>query len=71
MTTLFVCAIEANTMMLCERHARAFELAAITAGTPHTIIEMEDEDTDGRVCMACHLEDELSRPRIVLPGDFD
>ena len=65
---LFVCAIEENTMMLCEKHAKAFEVAATLAGTPNTIIELEDDDIDGHVCMACDLEDELTRPRIILPN---
>ena len=65
---LFVCAIEDNTMMLCEKHAKAFELAATLAKTPHTIIEMDAEDIDGHKCHACDLEDELTRPRIILPN---
>ena len=66
---LFICAIEQNTMILCERHSKAFELAAMTAETPHTIIEMDDEDiTDGHKCHACDLQDELTRPRIILPN---
>ena len=68
MTALFICAIENNTMILCEQHAKVFELAAITAETPHTIIEMEDEDIDGHTCMACNLQDELTRPKIILPN---
>lgn len=64
---LFVCAIEQNTMILCEKHARPFEAAAMIANTPHSIIEMEDEDIDGHTCMACSLQDELTRPRIILP----
>ena len=31
METLFVCAIEDNTMILCEKHSRAFELAGTIA----------------------------------------
>jgi hypothetical protein len=67
---LFICAIEDNTMILCEKHAKIFEIAACTAMTPHTIIEMEDEDRDGHICMACDLQDELTRPQIILPGEF-
>ena len=67
MTALFVCAIEQNTMILCESHAKAFEAAAMIANTPHSIIEMEDEDIDGHTCMACGLQDELIRPRIIMP----
>jgi len=67
---LFICAIENNTMILCEKHAKNFEIAACTAMTPHTIIEMEDEDIDGHTCMACNLQDELTRPHIIMPGEF-
>ena len=55
-------------MILCENHAKAFEIAAMTANTPHTIIEMEEGDIDGHKCMACELQDELTRPRIILPN---
>jgi len=68
--TLFVCAIEQNTMILCEKHAKSFEVAAMIANTPHSIIEMEDEDIDGHTCMACSLQDELTRPKIIMPGEF-
>ncbi len=64
----YICAIEENTMILCERHAQAFEAAATVAKTPHTIIEMEDEDALDVKCHACNLQDELTRPRIILPN---
>ena len=64
---MFICAIEENTMVLCERHAQAFESAAMIAETPHTIYELEDEDAIDAVCHACDLQDELTRPRIILP----
>ena len=67
---MFVCAIEQNTMILCERHAQAFEAAAMTAGTPHTIYELEDEDALDAKCHACDLQDELTRPRLLMPGEF-
>jgi hypothetical protein len=79
MTAKFICAIEENTMILCERHAQAFEAAALIADTPHTIYEMEDEDAVDAVCHACHLavakeyikrvEDE-STPKIIMPGEY-
>jgi len=72
MTPLFICAIEDNTMVLCENHAKAFEIAAMTAMTPHTIIEMEDTDV-GYYCHACNLKetiDEMNRPQIIMPGEF-
>ena len=67
MTPMFICAIEQNTMILCERHAQAFEAAALAAGTPHTVYELDDEDTIGVKCHACDLQDELTRPRIIIP----
>ena len=70
MTPLFVCAIEQNTMILCEKHAKSFEAAAMIANTPHSIIEMEEEDIDGHICMACSLQAELTRPKIIMPGDL-
>lgn len=67
---MFICAIEENTMLLCEKHAKAFESAAMIAGTPHTIYEMEDEDAVGAKCHACNLQDELTRPKLIMPGEF-
>jgi len=64
---MYICAIEENTMILCERHAKAFEAAALVANTPHTIYEMDDEDAVTAHCHACDLQDELTRPRIILP----
>ena len=66
----FVVSIEENTMILCEKHAKAFELAAMASKVPHTIIELEDEDAAEVSCHACDLQDELTRPRIILPGDL-
>ena len=57
-------------MILCERHAKAFEAAALIAKTPHTIYELEDEDAIGAKCHACDMQDELTRPKIILPGDM-
>jgi hypothetical protein len=60
-------------MILCERHSKAFEIAAMTAMTPHTIIEMDDEDALDARCYACNLQitiDGMNRPQIILPGDF-
>lgn len=63
----YICAIEQNTMILCERHAKAFEAAALVAKTPHTVYELDDEDAKTAKCHACDLDDELHRPRIILP----
>ncbi len=66
---MFICAIEENTMILCEKHAKAFEAAALVANTPHTIYELDEEDALDAKCHACDLQDELTRPRIILPGE--
>lgn len=63
---MFICSIEENTMILCEEHSKSFELAALAAGTPHTIYEMDDEDAKHVKCMACDLKDEINRPKIIL-----
>ena len=65
---MFICSIEQNTMILCEEHSKSFELAAIAAGTPHTIYELDDEDATEVKCMACNLQDEITKPRIILPN---
>lgn len=64
----YICAIEQNTMILCEKHAKAFEAAALVAGTPHTIYELDEADAAEAKCHACNLQDELTRPRIILPN---
>lgn len=66
---MYICAIEQNTMILCERHAQAFEAAALVANTPHTIYELDEEDAETAKCHACNLQDELNRPRIIMPGE--
>ena len=32
--------------------------------------EMDDEDAATAKCHACNLQDELTRPRIIMPGDI-
>lgn len=70
MSNMFICSIEQNTMILCETHAKSFEQAAMAANTPHTIYELEDEDSEHMVCMACDLKQEINRPKLILPGEF-
>lgn len=66
----YICAIEQNTMILCEKHAKAFEAAALVAETPHTVYELDEEDAQEAKCHACDLQDELTRPKLILPGEF-
>lgn len=65
---LFVCAVEDKAMILCERHAKVFELSLIMAQAAHTIYELDDEDAADSQCQACNLTDELTRPRLILPN---
>jgi hypothetical protein len=65
---LFLCSVGVQGVILCETHAKAFELALMVAETPHTIIELEDDDLEGRFCQACEMQDAVSRPQIILPN---
>jgi hypothetical protein len=65
---LFLCSVGIQGVILCETHAKAFELALMVANTPHTIIELEDEDKQHRDCQACDMMDAMSRPQIILPN---
>jgi hypothetical protein len=74
----YLCAVEDSTVILCEKHAKMFEAVGITAGVPHTIIELEDEDAP-KHCHSCDLviaKDYAERmkqaqPRIILPGEYN
>ena len=59
--------------IMCEEHAKMFEKMMIIAEVPHTIYEMEDEDSTELECQACNLKDtvdEMNRPKIILPGNY-
>ena len=56
----------------CSSHMM-FEKMMMIAEVPHTIYEMEDEDSTDLECQACNLKDtvdEMNRPKIILPGDY-
>lgn len=65
---LFLCAVNDRATILCERHAQVFELSMTMAQVPHTIYELDDEDSENANCQACDLQDELTRPRFILPN---
>lgn len=67
-------------VVLCEKHAKVFELAMLANDIPHTIYEFDDED-ESQYCQACDLkvakeyvkrreEAEANQPRIILPGEM-
>lgn len=59
---------EVNAIM-CEEHAKIFELMMMSGELPHTIIELEDEDSHQK-CQACSLLPDIvdNMPRIILPN---
>jgi hypothetical protein len=74
----FLCSIEDNTVILCERHAKIFEAMGITANVPHTIVELEEEDAP-KYCHSCDLQvakehvkrrDQVNESKIILPGQY-
>jgi desulfoferrodoxin (superoxide reductase-like protein) len=65
-------------VVMCEKHAKVFELAMSVNDIPHTIYEFDDE-TESQHCQACDLQvakdyvrrvEEANQPRIILPGEF-
>ena len=74
MNSKFLATVEDNLpTIMCEKHAQMFEKMMMIAEVPHTIYEMEDEDSLDLECQACNLKDtvdEMNRPKIILPGDY-
>lgn len=69
---------EQAPVILCEQHAKVFEMAMMANDIPHTIYEFDDE-TESQHCQACDLQvaknyarqvEEANAPKIILPGDF-
>jgi hypothetical protein len=65
-------------LIMCERHAKMFEMTMSVNDIPHTIYEFDDEDPS-QYCQACDLQkakdyvkrrEEASKPKIILPGEF-
>jgi hypothetical protein len=69
---------EQPPVIMCEEHAKIFEIAMTANDIPHTIYEFDDED-ESQYCQACDLQvakayakqvEEANTPKIVLPGEF-
>jgi len=70
---------EQPPVVLCEEHAKIFEIAMTANDIPHTIYEFDDE-TESQYCQACDLkvakeyvkrvEEQESQPKIIMPGEF-
>lgn len=66
-------------VIMCEKHAHVFEITMTVNEIPHTIYEFDDEDPSQH-CQACDLVvakayaqqvEEASKPKIILPGEFN
>ena len=64
---LFIIAVGDAATILCERHAQAYAEIMTSMDKELTIVEMMPEDAAEHECMACNMQDELTRPRIILP----
>jgi len=69
---------EQPPVVLCEEHAKVFEMAMVANEIPHTIYEFDDE-TESQYCQACDLQvaknyakqvEDANTPKIVMPGEF-
>jgi hypothetical protein len=69
MEPLFLTTIgEEPPIIMCERHAKTFEQIMTVGNVPHTIYELDDEDTLTAKCQACNLIPDLidNQPRIIV-----
>ena len=64
---LFIIVVGEAATILCEKHAKAYAEIMASLEKEITIVEMASEDAEEHECMACDMQDELSRPRIILP----
>lgn len=63
---LFVVVVEDAATILCEPHAKAYAEIMASMDKDFTIVEMAAEDALEHKCMACDMQDELTRPQIIL-----
>lgn len=64
---LFIVAVGDAATVLCEQHTKAYIEIMTSLEKELAVIEMKPEDAAEHQCMACDLQDELNRPRIILP----
>ena len=60
-----------SPVIMCEKHAQIFEKIMMLSEIPHTIYELEIEDSHKK-CQACNMTKDIDdlTPRIILPGDM-
>ena len=74
---ILVSAGENAPSIMCERHAQAFEAIMIEKDVPHTILELDEEDTP-KHCHACDLvvakeyaeRVRQAQPKIIISGEY-
>jgi hypothetical protein len=62
---LFIVVVEDAATILCEPHAKAYAEIMASLDKQFTIVEMMVEDAKEHQCMACDMQEELNRPRII------
>lgn len=65
--SLFIVAVDEAATVLCEQHTKAYVEIMTSLDKELTVIEMLSEDASEHYCMACNMQAELTRPRIILP----
>lgn len=65
--SLFIVAVDEAATVLCETHTKAYVEIMTSLDKELTVIEMLPEDAAEHYCMACNMQSELTRPRIILP----
>jgi len=63
---LFIVVVDDAATILCEQHAKAYAEIMTSLDKEIQIVKMTDEDAFEHECMACNMQDELTRPRIIL-----
>ena len=72
-TPMFLVMANDVPVIMCEEHAKVFELAMTINELPNTIYEMDDDQSEEHFCHVCNLNELLKlrdQPKIILPGEF-
>jgi hypothetical protein len=62
---LFIVVVDEAPTILCEPHTKAYVEIMASLEKPLTVLELMEEDAEDHQCMACAMQDELSKPRII------
>ena len=64
---LFIVVVDSAATILCETHTKAYAEIMTSLDKDMQIVRMAPEDAPDHECMACDMQDELTRPQIILP----